>query len=221
MIKTPTTFVIGAGASCSYGLPAAEGLHKAALRLEPESVLYQLLLTCAFSVEQLNGFLVDLRRNPTESIDSFLEKRQDRPDTMKVGRAVMAGLMGQVIAEIRPRQPQREEDWLGYVIDRMHRGAATLRDFLNGNDHVRFVTFNFDSIIEDRIGADLQSLYGGLTDPQLASALQVLEVIHVHGRLPRVPDVPLKYDSVYGPPMQWREWLPAAASQINVVLDTI
>ncbi len=44
MIRTRTTFVIGAGASCPYGLPVAGQLHANAAKLNPHSDVYQLIL---------------------------------------------------------------------------------------------------------------------------------------------------------------------------------
>jgi hypothetical protein len=223
MITTPTTFVVGAGASCPYGLPASANLHKKARDLQPRTDVYQMLLATGLQVGELNDFLEDLRQHPAPSIDAFLEPRQDRPATMRVGRRVIALLMAEAILAMRERDPTAgESDWLGYVIERMRRGAATPSDFAGGNCDVRFVTFNFDSIIENRIAKAIRSISRGGNDRVIEAAVAAMcRVIHVHGRLPELPSVPLRIDefgSSHGP---WVEWLVRAETEIRVILDDI
>lgn len=76
MITTPTTFVIGAGAGCPYGLPASDGLHRAARKLASSDDLYQMLLEITnIDAVDFNSVLEDLRAHPAGSIDAFLESR--------------------------------------------------------------------------------------------------------------------------------------------------
>src|SRR2546426_8260559 len=114
MIRTPTTFVVGAGASRPYGLPVARDLHARARALSPQSDAYQLLVLSSHSpeiatssgitpitVELLNNVLEDLRQSPAPSIDAFLESRQSQPETMRVDRAILAMLMGEALRATR------------------------------------------------------------------------------------------------------------------------
>ena len=50
-------------------------------------------------------------------------------------------------------------DWLGNIIRKMKSGAPDCEAFARGNAEVRFVTFNFDSIIEDRFEKAIRNLY--------------------------------------------------------------
>ena len=145
MITTPTTFVIGAGAGCPYGLPASDGLHRAARELASNDDLYQMLLAITeIGAVDLNSVLEDLRTHPAGSIDAFLESRQSSDVTMRIGRHLIALLMASAIKNVGDvTKHSGDHDWLGYIIDRMRRGAPTSRDFANGNSGVRFVTFNF------------------------------------------------------------------------------
>jgi hypothetical protein len=54
-----------------------------------------------------------------------------------------------------------EDDWLGEIIDQMSDRANCRRDFDAGNSEVRFITFNFDSIIEDRLNRACDSYTKG------------------------------------------------------------
>lgn len=73
---------------------------------------------------------------------------------MKVCRLMLATVLGQTIATRRQRPVN---DWLEYIVERMRSGAATWQAFAEGNSQVRFVTFNFDSVIEDRLGDPIHS----------------------------------------------------------------
>jgi|KBSSwiStaDraftv2_1062776.scaffolds.fasta_scaffold2010894_1 hypothetical protein len=75
---------------------------------------------------------------------------------------------------------------------RTHEGGVELQfsrngewyyGFAEGNREVRLITFNFDSLIEQRLERDFQKLY-----PDNATlAIDAIPVHHVHGRLPDCP----------------------------------
>ena len=81
---------------------------------------------------------------------------------MGIGRLVMAILMGEAVTAARKHPVQDDEDWLAYLIERMLRGAPTAQRFVEGNSGVGFVTFNFDTVIEDRLRKELQAVYRNL-----------------------------------------------------------
>ena len=228
MITRPTTFVVGAGASNDYGLPTSAELRMEAISLTPQHRAYQLIYSNDLCTpEQLNEVLKDLRSQGTTSIDEFLFARQDDAITMKVGRALIALLL----AEYFPRVSSPDElggsgDWLGYIIGKMKSGAPDCEAFARGNAEVRFVTFNFDSIIEDRLEKAIRNLYRGAAEAYFQKTVSAIhrQIIHVHGQLPPPPhDSQLKFDgeTVFTNLSEWIEWLSSAPSQIRVVLDQI
>jgi hypothetical protein len=221
VILTPTTFVVGAGASVAYGFPTATELRRRATLIGPQAEAYQLLNQSGAQIGHLNTFLTDLRQHPAPSIDAFLESRQSKPDTMQIGRLVIAILMAEAAFNARGLPPANPaDDWLAYVIEQMRAGAPTWQDFVAGNAGVRFVTFNFDSVIENALARAIRSIYQyDVTDDDVKTAMATFPVLHVHGRLPELPDSPLKPDPLSGFSSDWRLWLPAAASQLHVVLD--
>ena len=220
MITTPTTFVVGAGASKDYGLPTSVELREEAHGLKPGDTAYKLILAAGLCTpEQLNAILDDLRNQGTSSIDEFLFARQDDPLTMEVGRALIALLLGSRFSVVRSIDALRgsPQDWLGYIIDKMQSGAKDCDAFVEGNAEVRFVTFNFDSIIEDRLEKTIRNLYRDAAEPRLQTAVIALhnQIIHVHGRLPH-PRL-----SKFETDFQWVDWLQSARSEIRVVMDQI
>lgn len=223
MISTATTFVIGAGASCAYGYPTATELHAKALALRPANDDYQLLIEHgrdrAFSVEQLNAVLDDLRLHPADSIDAYLESRQQDATTMKIGRALISTLMGRAIAQsFRHNQIDRNQDWLRYVIDRMRQGAPKWADFAKGNAQVKFVTFNFDRVVEGRLLKDLKAIYPDVEDQAIG---ETIKIVHVHGVLPPLPTTPLRPHPMSGYSADWIHWVAEASAAVRVVHDDI
>ena len=218
MIHTPTTFVIGAGASCVHGLPTGNQLLKRARDLTAQSEIFQLLLQTGVPLEHLDAFIAGIKRSAVRSIDSYLEKRQQRPATIEAGKAVIAALMGSAIYDASKQTHSGGEDWLDELIEQMHQGAPDWKAFSEHNSAVRFVTFNFDRIIEDRLGEIVTGLYERVTAQQVAKAFPVT---HVHGQLPPVPSVPLISSQFNGFSGEWPRWVTTARAEIRVAHESV
>ena len=219
MITRPTTFVVGAGASNDYELPTSVDLRIEANGLAPHHIAYQLIHRNGLCTpKQLNDVRDDLRSQGTMSIDEFLFARQEDAVTMKVGRALIAILLANHFHKVKfPDALGWPPDWLGYIIGKMQSGAPDCESFASGNAEVRFVTFNFDSIIEDRLEKAIRDLYRGAADARLQETVSAIhdQIIHVHGQLPPLPHSQLQLSN------EWIDWLSSAPSQIRVVLDEI
>ncbi len=220
MIRCPVTFVVGAGASCHYGLPMGSELRERAIALEPSDPIWQLLRAAGNTnaIEELTTFLRDLNSHPTPSIDAFLESCQAHEPSMRIGRQVIAALMAEAVQGVSDDAlcpPQT--DWLGYVIERMRRGAPTPEEFAKGNAGVRFVTFNFDTFIERRLERDIRRLYHRHDAAAVQKAVDsICRIVHVHGVLPSPPQ-----RVTDGPTPAMLQWIGGAAADIRVVHDTI
>ena len=226
MVRTPTTFIVGAGGSRPYGLPLGSGLLSEAQAVNRESDVYALLREIGIQPGELTDFLHRIRQHPSRSIDAFLEKHHTNESIMKVGRAMIAALMAQAIARLKKVKPA--EDWLGEIIEHMGRGARDRAQFEDVNASVRFVTFNFDSIIEDRLERDAGNMFESRPGEAIRPITDVVKVVHVHGRLPPPPVVrnqaegKIFLESRYGSiAPEWINWLKSAASNVNVVIDPI
>ena len=191
--------------------------------LNPHDTTYQLILRNGLCApEELNKVVADLRSQGTTSIDEFLFARQDDAVTMRVGRALIALLLADRFHTVKlPDTLGLPLDWLGYIIGKMQSGAPDCEAFVRGNAEVRFVTFNFDSIIEDRLEKAIRNLYRGAAEAHLQETVRALhgQIIHVHGRLPPAPPSYSQFE--FGDLSGWIDWLSCAPSQIRVVLDQI
>ena len=137
---------------------------------------------------------------------------------MKVGRALIALLLAKHFHTVTsPDALGGPRDWLGYIIGKMRSGAPDCIAFARENVEVRFVTFNFDSIIEGRLEKAIRNLYRGAAEADLQETVSAIhgQIIHVHGQLPPLPHSQLQLSS------EWIDWLSSAPSQIRVVLDQI
>jgi hypothetical protein len=132
---------------------------------------------------------------------------------MKAGRTVIAALMGQAVTnqKLSKSRINSNVDWLGFIFEKMSRGVRTCEEFKK--NCVSFITFNFDTNIEDRFYKDTKNAYrdGG----------HVPEVIHVHGVLPTVPTYPIRdtHHRAFNP--EWLDWIDQAATNIRIVRDDI
>lgn len=220
MITTPTVFVVGAGASCVYGLPTGATLLDSARKLQPKDDTYQLICT-GQDATKLNSVIHDLQEHGAESIDAYLQSRRHDADTQRIGRRIIAVLLAEALTTLK--EP-RGKDWLKYIFTRMFDEAEDNFEQFKQN-RVTFVTFNFDTCIEDRFNGFLRSTYND-------EAFGFPSVIHVHGEL-RLPDkLPKPTPGMPAPAFPPRdhfgafsaeiiEWLSRAASDIRVVFDEI
>jgi len=219
MISTPTVFVTGAGASASYGMPQGAALFHEAHKLEPAHALYQMLLKLNIGVGNLNAFIEDIRAHPENSIDAFLETRREDKTTLMVGRHVIAGLLGERLSRGVGGRHDPSDDWLPYLFRQMRSGASTWREFSEGN-RARFVTFNFDTVLEDRL---VDFVRRAFVDGRGADVKETVDswVTHVHGRLPTPHPTDEFKIRDYGSNNAWREWIKVAATHVTIIIDSI
>lgn len=193
MISTPTTFVVGAGASVPYGLPAGKEIMDVARTLnhESRSFLFKMVQEIVSGgAGRLNDFLNALRDNDDETVDDFLDSQ---PEFVSVGAAVIVAFLGHRINQAVSRQhPSDADDWITFLVRRMAAGVA-LEEFATKN-LVRFVTFNYDSVLEVRLARALARKYGNTREQDAAAVVHKLDIVHVHGKLPVQTE---------GPSLEW------------------
>lgn len=180
MITKSTTFVLGAGASCEYGLPlgsglisamvgqisAADGRHKNSAQWidVPEDILQ------SFSKKLIDS---DIR-----SIDAWLSRQTIASRFPEIGRMAIARAIHEHESSQDPRQ-----GWYSVLWNKMAEGCGTLKEFVDRN-RVNFVTFNYDRSLEYYFEKTTRATF-----PDAAENLRLLEqigIIHMHGRVGRL-----------------------------------
>lgn len=176
MIRTPTVFILGAGASAPYGFPTGRGLVERIIKgLEPRERLYNLLtpLPCGFKEKHLEQFRSELRKSRRSSVDTFLEGRS--PEFVAIGKATIA-------IELMPLERDEDllaakpgEDWYAYLFDHMMKEHF-------GRNHLSVITFNFDRSFERALFQTLQAAYS-LNDVDCSTLCHKIQLLHFHGDL--------------------------------------
>ena len=179
MIASKTVFVLGAGASKPYGFPLGGELYDLVLSEFKQGASNRIHLknTTPHSETDIDQFVGTLRRSGMMSVDAFLERR---PEFMEIGKSAMSVLL-----------VQRENpdalwggglNWLQYLYNRMI--GSSLEEF--AQNQVSFVTFNYDRTVEMFLATSLGCTFGKHLE-QVAAVLDVMPIIHLHGRLGYLP----------------------------------
>lgn len=179
MIEQYTVFVIGAGASQPFGLPLGGELKNNILERysDGNSRANVLTNTTPFTPTQLKAFVEGLRFSGLSSVDAFLERRAE---FMEIGKSVMG--IELLHGEVHDSLWTSKNNWLTYLYG--HMIGNTLEEF--GNNKVAFITFNYDRCIEHFFFVSLKNSFGK-SDEETAAVVNKITVVHLHGRLGRLP----------------------------------
>jgi hypothetical protein len=183
MFVEKTALVLGAGASAPYNFPSGEGLVNDVINgLKSGSGLfgcvrqmYDRALWMEFSE----------RLRPCMSADVFLEKKENER-FLDVGKACIA-------AALLPREnedglfgkPTNGRSWYKQLFDFMTEGTQSIDGFQANTLSV--ITFNYDRSLEYYLVTALHDLYSGKTIEQCYEKVRAVKVIHVYGKLGRLP----------------------------------
>lgn len=180
MLKTPTVFVLGAGASNIFGFPLGlELCQQVKGAFAPGQSQFQALLEMtAFRARDVELFRNELLFSGQSSVDAFLELR---PEFTDVGKAAMAYLLIGAENESILWERGPHDHWINYLLGYM---SCSFEDF--GKNSVSFLTFNYDRSLEHYLHRALMSRYGK-TSEECKVALDQIPIIHLHGRLGYLP----------------------------------
>lgn len=197
MINTPTVFVVGAGAGVPYGFPVGDDLSRKIIEQagqldnpQPSSWKkhfehYAFWLGIMLrdnkqfrrgpGLDEYLEMVKDLRRVSPFSIDGLVQKRPEYEELAHI--AIATALLPY----------ERTADSTGSVVgsDRDWIGRLAIRLFYEGMDGspVRFITFNYDRLIEHRLTLAVAGLKG-LSEWEAWSFIKKrVDVIHVYGKL--------------------------------------
>jgi len=170
MILKPTLFVLGAGASWSYGHPLGDELVADIISAKYDETVRN----CLGCEVDLSSFREALRDSRCESIDAFLS---GNPGMVTIGKHYIAAAINASECAPRTRQGGATDDWVAHLLDRM---TAPPDDF--HNNAIAVVTYNYDRSFEAVFKRAIAARYG-LTDEEAQETAKKFDVIHVHGSL--------------------------------------
>ncbi len=215
MFLTPTTFVVGAGASCELGLPSGIGLKKrlsAVLNLRyaefserPESGEFAIAQAMAefINTEAKNLNFNHLRQRSVQiaenvslarSIDHYLHVFNHDAELTLCGKIGIAWCLLEAERLSHLKVSNRDEapvltlgveTWYEKFWDMLTTGVAR-NQIGHIFDNVSFVVFNYDRCIEHFIFHSLQRYYQ-LPADRAAALMKRLRIFHVYGTVGPLP----------------------------------
>ena len=88
--------------------------------------------------------------------------------------------------------------------------------------NVSFLTFNFDSVIEDQLSDAMARAYPSAPGEEVKKIVEsMVGVTHVHGRLPPIPSGEVAVGTPKRIDPAWVQWTRVAADSVSVVTDRI
>jgi hypothetical protein len=181
MIRQPTLFVLGAGASAEYDFPTGRSLLFRIVRglrgLEGR-LRYDMTL-CGFSDALITRFANELDGSNQPSVDAFLELHTEDLDYAQLGKSAIAASL--IADEATPALTDRSTVKVYEYI--WHRASGT-PDTYPGNA-LSFITFNYDRSLEQCLRNSLSSSHPAFRDRgvDFARALSQFQIHHVYGSL--------------------------------------
>lgn len=214
MITKKTVLILGAGASCPYGLPTGfELLRRVVATLEHEEYeLVQTLIRYGFATDfsQLAHFRENLIRSGALSVDAFLEHR---PRDEELGKAIIAASL---ISDEKESEIFRWIDvrrWYEHLFKQMD----ARKDQFHQNN-LTVVTFNYDRSLEYFLFHALRSKYEDTDEEDASELVSTVKIIHVHGQLGK-PHFWGAGGRPYNPELS-REAISQCIPEIKIIHDT-
>lgn len=179
MIKRPTVLILGAGASCTYGLPLGAELRTSICRaVEDYDDLAETLKDLAdVDVEMTRAFAREFARSHVKSIDAFLAKRSGFTD---VGKLAIAA---KLVAKEDPTKLVNANDtehWYSYLWNLMIEDINHIAELRQ--NRIKFITFNYDRSLEYFLHLATKHTFG-VNDATALEVLKNFEILHVYGSL--------------------------------------
>jgi hypothetical protein len=216
MIERATTFVLGAGAHCSYGFPSGEKLKSevaATITASLDSDVNSLSrLVSAKRAEQgevsnqrCKAFAHALVNSGQPSIDAFLNANRHQPGFEIIGKAGIAQTLLNYEAH---HKPDDADNWLKYLFELMVDGISSADELVRDNK-IGFITFNYDRFLESWLHERIIHSFG-LSEGAALEILNRIPIHHVYGMLGHYPN---------SPSSDPRVWIDASAG-IKTIFDS-
>jgi hypothetical protein len=181
-----TTFLLGAGASCDYGMPLGSKLKSDILELWREGTnphvgvadkgkMHLLFLS---EHPQFAEFGRRFQESGLASIDKFLSMNSEFTEIGKLAIATVL-LEAEKGCSIAPNVVI-PSFWIDILWDKLTDEIGSFQEFSFSN--IAFVTFNYDRLLEVYLLRRMKGAFG-ISDEQAYEKLQSLSLVHVYGQL--------------------------------------
>ena len=183
MINTPTTLILGAGASVDYGYPLGEGLMAEIVQLGSAEGFTKYFYVGAW-VTAVNEVINRLRTGAFRSIDQFLGSYQISDLTKEAGKLAISYVLNKKYFAPRMRPVQCDPDtpsWYQLLSFALFEGVEKHTDL--AETQLRIVTFNYDLSLELFLIMQIKAHWPELTELEVRKTLGYVQIVHVYGEL--------------------------------------
>ena len=188
MVDIETVLVLGAGASMPFGFPSGRKLVALISdMLNGDSPTVALLEKHGYEKEQIWRFRKNLVLSGRSSVDEFLEYRTDFLD---VGKEAIASALLRCEQTTNLFNVNKDNNWYQYLFGLLN----TSFDEFDQNK-LAIITFNYDRSFEHYLFTALQHAYNK-NDEECAEKLNKIPIVHVYGKLGRLPWEKTRYSLV-------------------------
>jgi hypothetical protein len=217
MINQKTVLILGAGASMPFGFPSGSGLIALISQmLEPNRTAIPRLLIEHGYEKQIKEFKHDLIHSGRSSVDEFLEYRTEFLD---IGKETIAAALLEFEQTHTLFNVTMNNNWYQHLFSLLN---ISFDEF--DQNKLAIITFNYDRSLEHYFFTALQSSYGKSIE-ECAEKLGKIPIIHVYGKLGRLPWEKSKYAEVpydIGPQLNKRGLaMRDAGKSINIIRENI
>jgi len=189
MIKEPTVFILGAGASYPYGYPTGQELREQ---------------ICSSFVQDVNAYFAQEKRvdpciaiafrnaktftetffnSSTKSIDLFLARN---PEFMLLGKwAIIFRLFAaERESQFREHIKDRNQDWYSYLFNRLTDNLVRTTDYERFTENnLSIITFNYDRSLEHFLYESISNSFSSIGRENMTEQLNKLGFVHIFGHL--------------------------------------
>jgi len=189
MIKAPTVFILGAGASKPYGYPLGFDLRVSICRdfvSTLERAQKEGAITDRQLISEAERFCDIFRNSNTPSIDLFLSRNVRFADIGKysiVLNMLYAEKTSGFGIDVDPA-----EDWYSYLFEQMTDDLIEPSSFGRfGDNEVHFITFNYDRSLEHFLFQSLRHSFYDAADEDIEEQVKKIRIDHVYGAVAPLP----------------------------------
>ncbi len=183
MFAQKTVLILGAGASIDYGFPSGSELVK---ELVTGIRAGDRLFGCAHhkGLPIWREFADRLVRSDCTSVDAFLEKKENQAFLDLGKEAIAAALLPREHESRLLGNKKPSHSWYQQLFWLLSESVG-FEEF--GKNQVSVITFNYDRSFEYYLIVALQNHFYGKSTAQCYEKLKALPIVHVHGKLGRLP----------------------------------
>lgn len=206
MVKEPTVFILGAGASCPYGFPTGKELRteiikhfvddcKSWLRHRGED---QKIID--IEAAKAAHFVEAFQESHTRSIDLFIGRNPEFQfqGTLAIAfRIISAEHNSKFGEDIRDQQ----RDWYFRLFELLTDKLVKKDDYKSFCENkVSFITFNYDRSLEHFLYGSLCNSFHDISEVEITNQLKTIPFIHIFGQIAPLPWQNGKVSLKYGMP---------------------